>query len=204
MRRKKRLERLRQQASRLAAIAWFLGAGATVPLFGTETHTGRLLFLLGAILTIAGAAGRTWCLLFIAGRKDQELLTVGPYSLCRHPLYFFSLIGTVGVGLASRTLAVPAVAVAAFTLFYVGVIRHEQNRLREIHGAELDSYIQRVNGLIPGLRTWQAAPENREVYLKPVIRGLLDNGWFTLAFVGIHLLGELRTQHLFFSWWTLP
>jgi protein-S-isoprenylcysteine O-methyltransferase Ste14 len=185
-------ERLRTSVSRIAAIVWFLGAGATVPLLGTDSHTGRLLFLLGAVLTVVGATGRTWC-----------LLIVGPYSLCRHPLYFFSLVGTAGVGLASRTLVIPGIAIAAFIFYYVGVIRSEQNRLGEIHGAEFDSYIQRVNSLIPGLRTFQSADRTREVFMKPVVRGLLDNGWFLLAFVGIHLLGELRTHHLFLDGWTL-
>ncbi|NQV24596.1 MAG: isoprenylcysteine carboxylmethyltransferase family protein [Rhodopirellula sp.] len=200
---KRWLERLRQQASRVAAVVWFVGAGATTPLLGADSFTGMLLFLLGAVLTVVGATGRTWCLLYIAGRKNQELLTVGPYSLCRHPLYFFSLVGTVGVGLASRTLAIPGVAAVAFFLYYVGVIRFEQNRLREIHGAEFDSYLQRVNALIPGFRTYQSAGQTREIFIKPVVKGLMDNGWFVLAFVGVHLLGELRVQHLFFDWWTL-
>src|SRR5262245_36841884 len=39
----------------------------------------------------AGAGARFWATLYIGGRKERELVTDGPYSLCRHPLYLGSL-----------------------------------------------------------------------------------------------------------------
>ena len=46
----------------------------------------------------------TWSSLYIAGRKGRELVTVGPYSTCRNPLYFFSIVGAAGMGAQSGSL----------------------------------------------------------------------------------------------------
>ena len=197
-------ERFRKKVSRVAAAGWFVAAGATVPVFGVESHTGRTLFAVGAVLTLVGATGRTWCLVPIAGRKDKQLMTDGPYSICRNPLYLFSLIGTVGVGLATRTFTVPGVAFAAFLLYYVGVIRSEQRRLAGTHGDAFQTYVSEVNALFPSFRSYRPLTETEEVFVRPFLKGLIDNGWFFVAFVGLQLLGELRVQGLFFSWWALP
>jgi protein-S-isoprenylcysteine O-methyltransferase Ste14 len=197
-------ERLRKKVSRIAAVFWFVGAGATVPALGEDSISGRTLYAVGAILAIIGSTGRTWCLVPIAGRKDKQLMTDGPYSICRNPLYLFSLIGAVGVGLATRTVTVPGVAFAAFLIYYVGVIRSEQNRLAETHGDAFKAYVAEVNALFPSLRTYRPLGETQEVYVRPFLKGLVDNGWFIVAFVGLQVIGEMRDQGMFFRWLTLP
>jgi protein-S-isoprenylcysteine O-methyltransferase Ste14 len=197
-------ERWRKKISRVAAGFWFVAAGATVPALGEDSIGGLVLFAIGAILTIVGSTGRTWCLVLIAGRKDKQLMTAGPYSVCRNPLYLFSLIGTVGVGLATRTVTVPCVAFTAFLIYYVGVIRSEQSRLARTHGDAFKAYISDVNALFPSFRTYHPLGETQEVFVRPFLKGLMDNGWFILAFAGLQVISELRTHGMFFSWWTLP
>ena len=75
-----------------------------------------LLFLLGAILVGIASLGRLWCSLYIAGYKTKQLVTEGPYSMSRHPLYFFSLIGAIGVGLSSETLLAPIIILLAYVI----------------------------------------------------------------------------------------
>ena len=57
-------------------------------------------------------------MLYVGGRKNAELVTTGPYSMMRNPLYFFSLLGVAGVGAQTgsvlATFAVTAVAYAVF------------------------------------------------------------------------------------------
>ena len=84
------------------------------------------LFFAGSLLAIAGFCGRLWCHSYIAGRKKKLLITVGPYSLCRHPLYFFSLVGGIGLALCTETLSAPILFMLAFALYYPHVIRTEE------------------------------------------------------------------------------
>lgn len=89
----------------------------------------QTLFSVGVLLAVAGFCGRLWSLSYIAGRKKRELVTVGPYSLCRHPLYFFSLVGGIGLGLCSETLTLAALFATGFALYYPSVIRTEESFL---------------------------------------------------------------------------
>src|SRR5690606_41067661 len=50
-----------------------------------------LLSLAGLVLILACIAGRCWASLYVGGRKNQELVTAGPYAHMRNPLYFFSI-----------------------------------------------------------------------------------------------------------------
>lgn len=96
-------------------------------------HTAPLLdqtlFSVGVLLAVAGFCGRLWSLSYIAGRKKRELVMVGPYSLCRHPLYFFSLVGGIGLGLCSETFTLAALFALGFALYYPYIIRTEESFL---------------------------------------------------------------------------
>lgn len=72
---------------------------------------------LALLLVAFGCLGRIWCSVFIAGRKDVELVTNGPYALCRHPLYTLSMIGGAGLGLATHSLLLTGA-----TLFVLGTL----------------------------------------------------------------------------------
>jgi protein-S-isoprenylcysteine O-methyltransferase Ste14 len=50
--------------------------------------------------------GRTWCCLYIGNYKNQVLVTNGPYSVSRNPLYLFSIIGAIGVGAQVGSIAI--------------------------------------------------------------------------------------------------
>ena len=50
------------------------------------------LFAIGIALVGISSLGRMWCSLYIAGDKDESLMTQSPYSACRNPLYFFGMM----------------------------------------------------------------------------------------------------------------
>ena len=102
------IEKLRIHLSQIFVVALILLIllsesrwETTIPLIGSG------LFLMGIILAGIAALGRLWCSLYIAGYKTDTLITEGPYSMCRNPLYFFSFIGALGVGFASKTFLIP-------------------------------------------------------------------------------------------------
>ena len=52
----------------------------------------------GALAILCCIFGRTWCSLYIAGRKKQELVMgMALYSLMRNSLYVFTMVGAVGI-----------------------------------------------------------------------------------------------------------
>ena len=64
-----------------------------------DTPVHEALELAGVALIGVAILGRTWSSLYIGGRKNSVLVQYGPYSLMRNPLYTFSFIGALGIGL---------------------------------------------------------------------------------------------------------
>ena len=172
----------RLRVSRIFAIAFFL-----VVLAMESAHEGSLvstaLFLLGLLLVGVATVGRLWCSLYISGHKNAELITTGPYSLSRNPLYFFSLLGFAGIGFASETVTLGAVLAAAMLIGYPAVIRQEEAVLRERFGAEFEAYCARVPRFLPKLSAY-VEPETYTVNPRLFRRSMLDVVWF-IWFVGI-------------------
>lgn len=164
-----------------------------------ETYiVSTILFLVGCILVGIGTLGRLWCTLYIAGYKDNTLVTEGPYSLCRHPLYFFSFVAGAGVGCATETLLVPLVVIIAFSLYYPAVIRSEESRMLQIHGDEARRYMKSTPAFIPRFSNFKE-PEQYLANPRIFRKNLFDALWFIwivglLELVeGLHEAGILPT-----------
>lgn len=108
----------------------------------------QLLFFAGVVLAVVGFCGRLWCLSYIAGLKKRVLIMEGPYSLCRHPLYFFSLVGGIGLGLCTETFTVALLFALAFASYYPQAIRGEETFLSD-NFAEYEEYRKRVPLFFP-------------------------------------------------------
>lgn len=140
---------------RIVASRGFAGAAFGLLLFTGSRWQGNSPwicsgFLLSALLLVSVAsAGRLWCSLHIAGNKNKRLVTTGPYSICRNPLYFFSLIGLIGIGLATSTFMIPALLILSFFLYYPLIIRKEESTLQRLFPEEYGSYATAVPQLIP-------------------------------------------------------
>jgi protein-S-isoprenylcysteine O-methyltransferase Ste14 len=153
--------------------------------------TGGILFLFGAVLAGIATVGRMWCSVYISGYKKEVLVTAGPYSMCRNPLYFFSLLGAVGVGLATKTISVPFVIFVLFMVYYPFVIRREEERLARLHGVSFEEYRRKVPRFFPSFSLYK---EPEEYAIKPgFLRGrFLDSLWFVWL---IGMLGLIETLH---------
>ena len=150
-----------------------------------------VLFLLGAVLVGIASLGRLWCSVYIAGYKTGHLVTQGPYSMCRNPLYFFSLLGALGVGLTSETLLIPFVILIAFIGYYPLVIKNEEAELLKLHNSEFEIYLKEVPTFFPKISLLKE-PENYVV--KPILfkRHMFHALWF-IWFVGIiEIIEELH------------
>lgn len=163
----------------------------------------HLLSLIGWVLVGIGVMGRIWSASYISGFKNSNLVTDGPYSLCRNPLYFFSFAGGLGVMLITETLLLPTLFAALFWASYQHVIRQEEETLRRRHGPAYEAYCGRVPRFWPNFSLY-SEPASYLVSAAHFRKHLGDVLWFVMAggiveFIeGMHVSGFLPTlAHIF-------
>ncbi|NLH16813.1 MAG: isoprenylcysteine carboxylmethyltransferase family protein [Phycisphaerae bacterium] len=143
--------------------------------------------LIGLILVGTATVGRLWCLLFISGYKSENLITVGPYSLCRNPLYGFSFLGMVGVALCTASFTLTAVMILIFLLYYPFVIHAEEAKLLLKHPIEYPTYCRLTPRMFPTFVQFRE-PELYEVKPRQFRKRLFDGlGFIWLAGLAITL-----------------
>ena len=189
---KSRMQKWRIRLSVLAGVVFFAFNSVTASRWERESPlVSALLFSLGLVLVGVASLGRLWCSLYIAGYKSSRLVTEGPYSLSRNPLYFFSLLGFIGVGLASETLLMPAILVLAFASYYPAVIRAEEKRLNFLHLESYLEYARSTPRFFPAVGKLRE-PETYVVNPKIFRRHLLDALVFGWCVGILEILEELR------------
>lgn len=150
-----------------------------------------LLFLTGLVLVGVAMVGRLWCSLYISGYKNSELITSGPYSMTRNPLYFFSFLGFVGIGLATETLSFSFAFVLMFWLTYPSIIKREEEFLRSKFGDAFTDYCARTPCFLPNLKALRE-PESYVVNPKLFRRTMGDVLWFIWLVAIIELVKALH------------
>lgn len=160
----------------------------------TQPIVEESLMCLACFFAGIGAFGRIWCSLYIAGYKNNTLVTAGPYSLCRNPLYLFSFIGGAGVSLATETFTIPLVVILAFILYYPFVIKKEEKRLEGFFGDKYAQYRQTTPSFIPSLKSFKAMKEPETYSVNPRIfsHNIFDALWFIWLIGIFELLGGLK------------
>jgi protein-S-isoprenylcysteine O-methyltransferase Ste14 len=119
-----------------------------------------LLEITGVFLIIFGVLGRFWSILYIGGRKNREIMQVGPYSICRHPLYLFSTIATLGFGLMLGSVVLTLfLGLGVFAILNMTASR-EEAFLRAEFGAAYDAYAARVPRILPRPSLFHTPPEH--------------------------------------------
>jgi protein-S-isoprenylcysteine O-methyltransferase Ste14 len=143
------------------------------------------------LLVTFAVLGRIWCSQFIAGRKDAELVTAGPYALCRHPLYLLSLAGGLGLGLATHSLLLTGGTLVVLYVLFASAMRNEDAFLASRHGAAFSEYAARTPRLWPGFRP-QPVPATLETRPPVLWKAFVDAGAFMLLFALIVAARTLR------------
>lgn len=143
----------------------------------------------GLLLILICILGRTWCTLYIGGQKQRELVTRGPYSVVRNPLYLFTLLGAAGIGALSGSMVIAIIFAGFASAVFLSVVLQEEQFLLAAFPQEFPAYAARVPRLMPRFSTWQDADQ---LIVKPrlVHRTFLDASLFLMALplIGIKAL----------------
>lgn len=175
-----RYQRLRKGLLGLA-IACFGAASLFVQsAAGPNTVAHDAVFILGLTLIFAGIVGRLWSTLYVGGHKISRLVTSGPYSVTRNPLYFFSTVAAAGVGALTGSVTM-MIAFGAFcaTAFHV-VMAREEAALHSLHGEAYPDYMARVPRFWPSPSSYLAG-ETSGFDPRLLKRTLLDSTGFLAA-----------------------
>lgn len=144
-----------------------------------------LFEVVGIMLIITGVLGRFWAILYIGGHKNHDVIRVGPYSICRHPLYLFSTIGALGFGMMLGSVVLTAVLGGLIFAVLSATAAREEAFLRAEFGAAYDKYAARVPRIWPRFSLYNS-PETAVFNVSTLRRNLMD----ALVFLALIPLAE--------------
>ena len=196
------------QTARKAILGVAVAAGIAFLLVGDlrwsqEHFLHEAIEWFGIGLIAICIVGRTWCSLYIGGQKNRNLITEGPYSICRNPLYLFSIIGAVGVGAQVGSIAIAlSCGFIAWTILVGSAMREEQTLLAHF-GSEYAQYFDRVPRLLPRFALWR---DRAIVEVRPrvVVTTFIDALVFLAAIPVAEGLEYLHEMAILPTWVTLP
>jgi protein-S-isoprenylcysteine O-methyltransferase Ste14 len=145
-------------------------------IFGAPQWSPRVESMIewaGRLLIVVCILGRTWCSLYIGGRKTSRLVMTGPYSVSRNPLYVFSIIGAVGIGAQLGAVSVAVLAGIFAAIVHMLVVVKEERLMLASHGDVFRDYAARVPRFLPRMSGWKNV-EFLEVPPRAVVTTFLD------------------------------
>jgi len=149
----------------------------------------------GYALLVAAALGRLWAAAFISGHKNASLVTDGPYAITRNPLYFFSLLGFVGAGLAFESLTLAAAFGLLFFLTHWPIILREEARLSKLFGASFGEYARDVPRFLPDPRRLRRAPALVSICPTMFGRALVESSLVLSVFFLAEFVERVHREH---------
>jgi len=183
-----------------ATFAIYLALIAATPVVGPHqigVGWSYLVGVAGFVCVALACLGRIWCSLFIAGHKDERLVTQGPYAYCRHPLYSFSILGAIGLGLASKSLLLGGIVFLLITALVVYAASCEEQFLADAFPEEFAAYVAATPNLWwPRLRK-TSVPAQLDVRPAVFWKAFLDAGSFLLLWLLVALAAEYRAMPAF-------
>ncbi|MBN2299236.1 MAG: isoprenylcysteine carboxylmethyltransferase family protein [Deltaproteobacteria bacterium] len=159
--------------------------------------------LVAFVLILVCTFGRLWALAYISGHKTKDLITDGPYSLVRNPLYLFSLIGAFGVGLVSKNVVVFALILILFVIYYPFVIRAEEKHLLEVHGHTFEEYKAKTPMFIPNFKGFKEQ-QYYSIDARLFRRAFFSVTWFPLIYMILLAIDRLHVSGLVPVLFTVP
>jgi protein-S-isoprenylcysteine O-methyltransferase Ste14 len=152
--------------------------------------------ILGFVLIVFSGMGRTWSLAYIAGLKSKKVISYGPYSITRNPLYFFSFLGFIGAGLAFGSWIIILLFIFTFAVTHIPIILYEEKKLLNIFGDEFREYMNKVPRFFPKWSLFEN-PKVAQFHPKQFTKSIIEPTYIILSYgiikivVWLHIINIL-------------
>ena len=150
------------------------------PAWNEDALAHEVIEMVGLALVLACVFGRLWSILYVGGKKNEELVAVGPYSISRNPLYFFSTIGAIGIGMMFGSLIAAIVLGTAIYAVFAFTASKEAMFLRAKFGATYEAYEARTPLFWPNPFLYAESADAR--FSPRALKRTFRDGLFFLAF----------------------
>jgi len=117
---------------------------------------------MGAVPVLLGEGLRLWSNGHIGmssrthKKKAPVLITSGPYSLCRNPLYIANIVLQAGIPVLAGLWWMSPVVICLLALQYKHIVRYEESVLAELFGEEYAGYASSVRRWLPTFPAFQS------------------------------------------------
>lgn len=126
---------------------------------GVDSELHEVVEAVGLAAIVFAIVGRAWCSLYIGGRKTAEIVSRGPYSITRNPLYVFSFFGAFGVGAQTGSLTLALLFMLASYAVFRLTVQREEAWLEGAFGSQYTDYLDRTPRFVPNFKLWRDEDE---------------------------------------------
>ncbi|OHV76273.1 isoprenylcysteine carboxylmethyltransferase family protein [Rhizobium sp. LCM 4573] len=146
-------------------LLWLLAIGfgalimLTQPRIPEGSYWHEIIESCGLALVLVAVLGRLWSILYIGSKKNSELVTLGPYSMTRNPLYFFSITGLAGIGLMFGSLVATLGLLVVASLVFRYTARREAAFLHAKFGNSYEDYARQTPLIFPRRELYASSAE---------------------------------------------
>ncbi|MBN1795209.1 MAG: isoprenylcysteine carboxylmethyltransferase family protein [Sedimentisphaerales bacterium] len=187
------LRKLRINLLRLVFIPIVFVVVFVRPAWSLESFTAFFVEFGGYLFLLAGLTIRIWCIFYIGGRKSKDIITTGPYSICRNPLYVGTFLLSIGVGLCFENLLILVLVPAIVIPVHIITARMEESHLEAKFVQPYREYKQIIPRFWPRFSNYNR-PDTIEMNVNSIQRISMDT-IAVLFLPKIEDLLELLHQH---------
>ena len=185
-----------------AAVVTIILLLFTKPFLSEGSGGHEIVELLGVVFVLTCFIGRLWSILYVGGKKNDELISMGPFSMTQNPLYFFSTVGAIGVGLMyGSVVAAAALGLTSFVVFRV-TARKEAEFLLGKFGPAYHAYAQRTPRFWPNPSLFRDQDE-WQFSTRALKRTFYDGLYFLALFPLIETVEHFRSAGFLPTFFTL-
>jgi protein-S-isoprenylcysteine O-methyltransferase Ste14 len=199
----KRLLHARKRLLRLLIAAAVVVLLFHRPLWPHDSAAHSLLTRGGMLLIAITIAGRTWVWAQLGRRKHAHFVSDGPYSVVRHPLYSFSLLGAAGIGAQTGSIVITLVTTAIVWAIFNQVGRLEEEDMAARFGDPYRAYVARTRRFLPRWSLWSSG-EHATGETRHVLDGFGNAALFALAIPALWAVDWAHRVSLFPVLFCLP